>query len=265
MTSDRLLLGRRLRHARRREPGEGHVHRRHRLRGRGSARTGISPPEGNAHEAEFSHDNTYFLGADEDFNPYRADKFFVDDQSSGRRSRSVAERRRPSLPDQTLSGKVVYGGYGCPAGSDRAPQAADYTDAELGLQPGTRRSSCCSAARRATRAADYNGNGDLTDDACFPGEKAAKAFDAGWDAIVLVEPPLRQSTTRPACRSAARARSSRQADGDDLHHACGVPRAVRDDADVRRCRTTRRRRAGDRRRSASSACGPPRSSTAGAT
>src|SRR5215216_5203821 len=40
---------------------------------------GISPPEGNAHEAEFSFDNSYFLAADEDFNPYRADKFFVDD------------------------------------------------------------------------------------------------------------------------------------------------------------------------------------------
>ena len=39
---------------------------------------GISPPEGNAHEAEFSHDSKYFLGADEDFNPYRSDKFFVD-------------------------------------------------------------------------------------------------------------------------------------------------------------------------------------------
>ena len=38
--ADQLLLGRRLRDARRREPGEGEVHRGHRLRGRGSAGAG---------------------------------------------------------------------------------------------------------------------------------------------------------------------------------------------------------------------------------
>jgi hypothetical protein len=98
---------------------------------------GISPPEGNAHQAEFSHDNTYFLGADEAFNPYRSDKFFVDDQE--RPAVEVGGGTSPaSLPDQTLSGKVVYGGYGCPADPTVLPQAADYTDAELGLQPGTR-------------------------------------------------------------------------------------------------------------------------------
>jgi hypothetical protein len=32
-----------------------------------------NPPEGNAHQAEFSHDNRWILGADEDFNPYRFD------------------------------------------------------------------------------------------------------------------------------------------------------------------------------------------------
>ena len=54
-------------------------------------------------------------------------------------------------------------------------------------------------------SADYNGNGDLTDDACFPGEKAAKAFDAGWDAIVLVNRHLGSddSTSEPFCGSGA--------------------------------------------------------------
>jgi hypothetical protein len=37
-------------------------------------------------------------------------------------------------------------------------------------------------------SADYNGNGALTDDVCFPGrEGRATAFDAGWEAIVLVD------------------------------------------------------------------------------
>ena len=146
---------------------------------------GISPPEGNAHEAEFSHDSTFFLGADEDFNPYRSDKFFVDDQE--RPAVEVAGGTSPaSLPDQTLSGKVVFGGYGCPADPTVLPKSSDYTDAELGLQPGDERILLMQRGPSDDPSADYNGNGDLTDDACFPGEKAAKAFDAGWDAIVLV-------------------------------------------------------------------------------
>ncbi len=54
-----------------------------------------------------------------------------------------------SLPDQTLSGKGVYGGYGCPADPTTLPLAADYTDAELGLQPGDER--ILAAAARSVR------------------------------------------------------------------------------------------------------------------
>jgi hypothetical protein len=152
---------------------------------------GISPPEGNAHEAEFSHDNTYFLGADEDFNPYRTDKFFIEDAPNDNRQErpgtEVGGGTSPaSLPDQTLSGKVVYGGYGCPADPTVLPLAADYDAAELGLQPGDEKILVMQRGPSGDPSADYNGNGDLTDDACFPGEKAAKAFDAGWDAILLV-------------------------------------------------------------------------------
>ena len=39
--------------------------------------TGFDPPEGNAHQAEFSHDNRWILAADEDFNPYRAGDFSI--------------------------------------------------------------------------------------------------------------------------------------------------------------------------------------------
>jgi hypothetical protein len=165
---------------------------------------GISPPEGNAHQAEFSFDNQYFLAADEDFNPYRADKFFVNDQE--RPSEEVGGGQSvASLPDQTLSGKVVYGGYGCPADPTVVPKAADYTDAELGVQAGDERILLMQRGPTGDPSADYNGNGDLTDDACFPGEKAAKAFDAGWDAIVLVNRHLGSddSTSEPFCGSGA--------------------------------------------------------------
>jgi hypothetical protein len=165
---------------------------------------GISPPEGNAHEAEFSHDSKYFLGADEDFNPYRSDKFFVDDVE--RPAVEVGGGASPaSLPDQTLSGKVVYGGYGCPLDPTVLPLAADYDAAELGLQPGDEKILLMQRGPSGDPSADYNGNGDLTDDACFPGEKAAKAFDAGWDAIVLVDRHLGVDDTNavPFCGSGA--------------------------------------------------------------
>jgi hypothetical protein len=165
---------------------------------------GISPPEGNAHQAEFSFDNKYFLAADEDFNPYRADRFFVNDQE--RPSEEVGGGQSvASLPDQTLSGKVVYGGYGCPADPTVVPKASDYTDAELGIQPGDERILLMQRGPTGDPTADYNGNGDLADDACFPGEKAAKAFDAGWDALVLVNRHLGSddSNSEPFCGSGA--------------------------------------------------------------
>jgi len=171
--------------------------------------SGISPPEGNAHQVEFSHDNTYFLGADEDFNPYRSDKFFITDKDGVDHERPAVEvgggTSPAALPDQTLSGKVVQGGYGCPADPTPLPLAGDYTDAELGLQPGDERILLMQRGPSGDPSADYNGNGDLTDDACFPGEKAARAFDAGWDAIVLVNRHLGadDSTSEPFCGSGA--------------------------------------------------------------
>jgi hypothetical protein len=173
---------------------------------------GISPPEGNAHQAEFSHDNTYFLGADEDFNPYRSDKFFVEEDDPAnpnpieRPAVEVGGGTSPAaLPDQTLSGKVVYGGYACPTDPTPLPQAADYDDTELGTQTGDEKILLIQRGPTGDPSADYNGNGDLTDDACFPGEKAARAFDAGWDAIVLVNRHLGSDDTNgvPFCGSGA--------------------------------------------------------------
>jgi hypothetical protein len=84
------------------------------------------------------------------------------------------------------------------------PLASDYTDAELGLEPGDERTLLMQRGPTGDPSADYNGNGDLTDDACFPGEKAAKAFDAGWDALVLVNRHTGSAATdTPFCGSGA--------------------------------------------------------------
>ncbi len=78
-------------------------------------------PEGNAHQAEFTIDNRFFIGTDEDFAPYRTDEFTI---TSGPHagvypSGIVPGGQAPAiLDDLTLNGPVVYGGYGCP---DSAP------------------------------------------------------------------------------------------------------------------------------------------------
>ena len=75
----RLLLGRGLRAARRQRPGEPEAHRRHGLRrpDRPATDAGLEPPEGNGHQAEFSHDNRFVLAADEDFSTYRHATFEI--------------------------------------------------------------------------------------------------------------------------------------------------------------------------------------------
>jgi hypothetical protein len=169
---------------------------------------GTSPPEGNAHQAEFSFDNQYFLAADEDFNPYRADQFFVGDQL--RPAAEVAGGLSvASLGDQTLTGKVVYGGYGCPQDPNvdaEIPKAADYTAEELGLQAGDEKILLLQRGPFGDPDEDYDGDGKIydDDDGCFPGEKAAEAFDAGWDAVVLVnrhDPSGLASADEPYCGS----------------------------------------------------------------
>jgi hypothetical protein len=139
-----------------------------------------NPQEGNAHQAEFSHNNKYFLAADEDFNPYRADKFLVDGQE-----RDAAEvgggLSAASLPDQTLSGPVVYGGYGCPADPNAIPNANTdprYSRAALGLSEDDERILVLQRGPSGDPSAPY--------EACFPGEKTDLAYDAGWDAVLLV-------------------------------------------------------------------------------
>jgi hypothetical protein len=147
---------------------------------------GNVPPEGNAHQAEFSADNKYFLAADEDFNPYRADQFFVNGEL-----RPAVEvgggTSQASLPDQELDGPAFYGGYGCP--QDPTPNVPAAPDrASLGLAADQERILVMQRGPFGDPNEDYDGDGRIydDDDACFPGEKAAQAYDKGWDAILLV-------------------------------------------------------------------------------
>jgi hypothetical protein len=152
-------------------------------------RPSLVPPEGNAHQGEFSFDNRYFLAADEDFAPYRVESFVIETgehEGTAYPAVDVGGGTSPAyLPDGVLNGPVVYGGYGCPdpdgagpeSGSPAVPQRSAY-DFEL------------DRTEEAIMVLSRGPTGDPSNPqptaACFPGEKAATAKAAGWDAVVLV-------------------------------------------------------------------------------
>jgi hypothetical protein len=79
----------------------------------------VAAPEGNGHQAEFTRNNDYVIGADEDFNPYVLSAT-TDDGTAFAASQGDLT---PQLPaGDTLSGTTVYVGRGCPG--DTAVPAA---------------------------------------------------------------------------------------------------------------------------------------------
>jgi hypothetical protein len=110
---------------------------------------GNTPPEGNAHQAEFSSDNKFFIGADEDFQPYR----FLGRITSGvfaNESFSASQgSATPPVGPEGLAGPVEYVGSGCP--TPLAPSPDHIALAERG--PGN---TCPFAAKvQAAEAAGY--------------------------------------------------------------------------------------------------------------
>ena len=153
-------------------------------------------PEGNGHQAEFTADDRYFIGTDEDFAPYGATNFNI---ASGPNAGTYPSVPVPGaapiviLPDDLLNGPVVYGGYGCPA-SAAIPTPASIPGFEASLLPGEE--------RIVVLQRGPSGDPSAPEDACFPGEKAHEAVLAGWDAVVFVQ---RHSGTEnpPFCGSGA--------------------------------------------------------------
>ena len=136
------------------------------------------PPEGNAHQAEFTMDNRFFLAADEDFSPYRS-IFTVDTgPNAGEFAAGEFGWTVPivSLEGQQVSGVTVYGGYGCPQSTDDVPTADEFraannisadTELILVLQRGP--------------VEDPNANYE----ACFFSEKVEFAQNLGYDAAIV--------------------------------------------------------------------------------
>jgi hypothetical protein len=88
-------------------------------------------PEGNGHQAEFTLDNRYVIGADEDFSPYGLSAENLTDGTEITAGQGV-----PMPEGQTISGPSTYGGLACddslavPAGD---PAAVDVAVVERGV------------------------------------------------------------------------------------------------------------------------------------
>ncbi|MGI8615911.1 MAG: LVIVD repeat-containing protein [Actinomycetota bacterium] len=138
-------------------------------------------PEGNAHQAEFTIDNEFIIGTDEDFAPYRTDDFEITSgPNAGVYPSVIVPGGQPPaiLDDLTLSGPVVYGGYGCPD-SAPLPSPEDIPGYLDMLEPGD---ETIIVLQRGP-----SGDPNAPEEACFPGEKAHEAELAGWDAVVFVQ------------------------------------------------------------------------------
>ncbi|MGI9110770.1 MAG: PA domain-containing protein [Gaiellaceae bacterium] len=93
----------------------------------------VVKPEGNGHYSEFTGDNRFLIGADEDFDPYKINARNLDDGTD--LNAGQGSDTTPLEPGETLEGVSVYVGLACsgasvPAG-DRA--AIDIAVVERGV------------------------------------------------------------------------------------------------------------------------------------
>ncbi|HEV2058795.1 MAG TPA: hypothetical protein VGR11_05520 [Solirubrobacteraceae bacterium] len=136
--------------------------------------TGIAlTPEGNAHQAEFTADNRFFIGTDEDFSPFRA-LLTTDDggqYAAGEFGWTVPISQNDNI-EGGLDGPTVFGGYGCPADRASIPNADT-----LDLQPGE---EAILVLQRGP-VGDPSAGGD----ACFFSEKVETAQLLGYDAVII--------------------------------------------------------------------------------
>jgi hypothetical protein len=133
-------------------------------------------PEGNAHQAEFTANNRFFIAADEDFSPFASIFRIESGPNQGIYPAGEFGWTPPvnQLPDGRINGPTVFGGYGCPQ-SREIPQRAAFTD--LNLQPG----------EEAILVLQRGPVGDPNEnyEACFFSEKVEQAQLAGWDAVII--------------------------------------------------------------------------------
>jgi hypothetical protein len=69
--------------------------------------------EGNAHQAEFNFDNKFFLGADEDFNPFRNTGEILTGTYAGDLYSATLGSNVPNVPEEGIQGDSEFVGNAC--------------------------------------------------------------------------------------------------------------------------------------------------------
>jgi hypothetical protein len=132
-------------------------------------------PEGNAHQAEWTIDNRFIIGTDEDFSPYRPIFEIVTGANAGTYFAGEFGWTVPiaQLSDGVLNGPTVYGGYGCPEDAASIPDPS-----VLGpLAPGEEAILVLQRGPVGDPSANFEG--------CFFSQKVEAAQEAGYDAVII--------------------------------------------------------------------------------
>ena len=162
------------------------------------------PPEGNAHQAEFTIDNRFFIGGDEDFSPYRGIFTIDTGPNAGEFPSGEFGWTEPIVMQegQMVSGITVFGGYGCPQSTDDVP-TADEIRAQEGLAPDDQVILVLERGPVDDPRVNY--------ESCFFSEKVEFAQNLGYDAVIIANHHVgAQGGEAPdALSAAARATSSR--------------------------------------------------------
>jgi hypothetical protein len=84
------------------------------------------PPEGNGHQNEWNRSGNLFLATDEDQSPYRLNIELTTGPHAGSYDGGEFGWTVPivNLPDKSMNGPTVFGGYGCPDDRAGIPDAA---------------------------------------------------------------------------------------------------------------------------------------------
>ncbi|MGH2723890.1 MAG: hypothetical protein ACRDI0_06425 [Actinomycetota bacterium] len=134
------------------------------------------PPEGNAHYGEWNRSKKLFIGNDEDFSPFRQDHFITSGPNAGEYPAGEFGWTVPiaTLPDNSMNGPTVFGGYACPNDRDNIPTAA-----ETGIATGPDEELILVTQRGPV--SDPNNPGD----ACFFSEKVETAQLLGYGGAIV--------------------------------------------------------------------------------
>ena len=87
----------------------------------------VLTPEGNAHQAEFTIDNRFNIGTDEDFDPYRLAVTFEDGTFLAKAGTNTTQEQAESI-----SGTPIFVGLACPGGNP-VPPAPDLAGDEIAV------------------------------------------------------------------------------------------------------------------------------------